>query len=70
MNPIVVLKLLDLAMLGFTGWGRYREAPTANREASDRVAEMRRKNPYWRNVERGSHQRDRCHDRRHAEQAA
>ena len=43
MNPLVVLKLLDLAMLGFTAWERYQEHAAVNREASERVAELRRK---------------------------
>lgn len=43
MNPLVILKLLDLAMLGFTAWEKYAANQADNKETATRVAELRRR---------------------------
>ena len=43
MNPLVILKLLDLAMLGFTAYERYREHDAQNDAVSDELGALRQR---------------------------
>lgn len=42
MNPLIILKLLDLAMLGFTAYDRYREAQSQNDATSEAIDRLRK----------------------------
>jgi hypothetical protein len=43
MNPLIVLKLLDLAMIGFTAYEKYQSQQAMNAPVSDKLAMIRKK---------------------------
>lgn len=43
MNPMIVLKLIDLAFLGLSAWERYDAAKSANAANASRLQDLRTK---------------------------
>jgi len=43
MNPLIILKLLDLAMIGFTAYEKYQAQQSMNSPVSDKLLTIRKK---------------------------